>query len=329
MWTETKLESYLEKRIKDELSIDEATGLLARYKTAKDYLDKDIYDYIARVECELTDHSAHHIANVLNNAWHLISGECCMNPVELYVLCSSILFHDTGNIEGRKDHQNKVDEIYNLCFGGNAVTTERRLTLGVVRAHCGTSKKGDRDTLLDVPEVLFYLNAPVRLREIASVVRLADELAEGPQRTSKYMISHDKFSDKSIIYHKYAKSTEVYIDKGNNRIILVYNIELSDFHDISELKNFLEYIYSRIIKLDYERRYCKYYATCLDKFKKTEVSFNFSNNGIDCDIPLSIELVDKYPFIEDDSSALQNMFPELNVDAIISKLPIDYESFRV
>ena len=64
----------------------------------------------------------------------------------------------------------------------------------------------------------------MRLRELAAVLRFADELAEGPQRTSEFMQAEGLYESESQQFHDYANSTHILIDRGTNRIILTYEI---------------------------------------------------------------------------------------------------------
>ena len=54
--------------------------------------------------------------------------------------------------------------------------------------HIPEQRKTARMTLLkELAETEQLEGRPVRLRELAAVLRFADELAEGPQRTSEFM----------------------------------------------------------------------------------------------------------------------------------------------
>lgn len=198
------------------------------------------------------------------------------------MLCLCILFHDVGNIEGRQDHQKKISEIYDSVRAKKSrYNDEKRCVIQAVCAHCGTAMDGTKDTLKFVTDEYVY-GEKVRTRKIAAIVRFADELAEGIQRTSDYMINKGKYPDASIIYHKYAQATSICIDKEGQRVALNYNVALNIddddnlvFHDKIDLKDMLAFIYERIIKLDQERRYTKHYCDWLSKFKETSIQFTF------------------------------------------------------
>ena len=308
----------------DDLSNDARTQLLTHYFSAKGYLKRNIYGDIKGVEKDLTDHSERHIINVQNNAAFLIGddGVNRYNSVELYFLALSILFHDVGNINGREGHNKKVTDIYNKIRNNESYfNQERRLILKAVGAHCGRSSKGDKDTLNELEENSDLHEQSLRLRELASVLRFADELAEGPQRTSDYMLEKGKIEEHSRIYHEYAQITRPFIDRGGSRISVSYDIDRKRCNDLGEL---LAFTYKRILKLDLERRYCKYYAPILDVFKRTDVTLNFNSDGNPLDLDLDlISLEDKYTYTDvnvNEVERFQNRFPKYSIESILSQI---------
>lgn len=322
MWIDTELEKHMQEKLHGEFSNKQiGEKYYAQYITAREYLTSNIYPFIAVVEPQLTDHSDRHIENVLNNIWDLINDDLDrFNGVELYLLCLSTLFHDCGNINGREGHNKKISDICNDVINDNSTRLqEKRLVTMIVRAHCGQSRKNSSDTLMEVDETASLYSREVKVCEIASIIRFADELAEGPQRTSDYMRSKGKIDQASIIYHKYASITEVFIGKKDGRIALTYNIEIP-IQDV-DLETLLKFIYKRIVKLDTERRYCKYYATSLNKLKTTDVKINILIDGEDViDLP-KIQMEDKYILsnasIED---IIYHLYPELKIESILQKI---------
>ena len=325
MWTETIIEQYLKRRLKACYDEQDADFYYSLFFDAKSYLCDNIYSQIPSKEPTLTDHTEKHIINVLNNAWKLVSDEeekeCRLNEIELLLLCVSILFHDVGNLHGRDNHNEKIADIYNAARSSklNRCQQERQLVLKIVKAHCGKSKKGDKDTLLDVQESSHLFDKPIRVRELAAILRFADELAEGPQRTSQYMLEKGLIQEDSMIYHLYASITQVVVDKGDGRVVLTYNID----YPIKEysLIELLKFVYMRILKMDMERRYCKYYAPTIGTMKRTEASINFTINGDICDFDIpKICLEDKYSLVEESIESLLSSKPQLNIETIENKL---------
>jgi hypothetical protein len=214
--------------------------------------------------------------------------------------------------------------------------SERLLILKTTQAHCGKTNSGSKDTLKDIEIKSSLSGEPIQLQEIASILRLADELAEGPQRTSDYLFAANKIADDSKKYHRYAQITDIFIDRGNERIVLQYHIDIKD-ETADTLRKLLMFVYERIIKLNEERVYTKFHSKLLSPFKKTEVTFNFTNNGeplvfvsdkneISEIISNKIILPDKCIIPGEEKACvinLTNQFVELNIDTIISRLNLN------
>ena len=128
-----------------------------------------------------------------------------------------------------------------------------------------------------------------------------------------------KIDEASLIYHKYASITEVYIGKNDGRIALTYNIEIP-ITDV-DLETLIKFVYKRIIKLDAERRYCKYYALSLNNIKTTDVQINILDEGVDiADLP-KIQLEDKYILSEESiEEMIYERYPELKIKSIVKKI---------
>lgn len=320
------LETMLVEKLQSDNSLPDELkkNLSIYYFSAKAYLKSNIYGNIKGVEKDLTDHSLTHIQDVQENAAKLIGneGKSRYNGVELYFLALSILFHDVGNIHGRTEHNKKVTDIYNsIRHKESLFNPERRLVLQAVGAHCGTSSKGDKDTLKELAETCDLHGHPLRLRELASVLRFADELAEGPQRTSDYMLENCLIDWNSRIYHEYAQITSPYPDRGGSRIVVTYDIDCSQ---CDSLQSLLRFSYKRVLKLDVERRYCKYYAPILDVYKRTDVCYEFNSNGNPLALDLGlISLEDKYTYMDDDGDEIDlflKRFPKYEVNNILEQI---------
>ena len=287
-----------------------------------------VYPELKGIEPMVSDHSDKHIANVMKNVDHLLE-DCYdeLDGINLYCLGIIILFHDVGIIKGRKSHNKNIADVYNKVRNMQAAfNQERNLIIRAAEAHTGiNAKDGSTDTLKDVTEIDHLHGYKVYLRELAALLRLADECAEGPQRTSDYLSRTDAYGPSSK-YHEYASITEPFIDKGGQRIVLTYNIDISSEKINSGwVKTILEFTFKRILKLDTERKYCRYYTQKLFPFKKTEANISFSIDGIPQDLPLPpIILTDNVtlPLIEDAIlvNEIEAKDPLYVIDSIVSAL---------
>ena len=291
MWEERKLEARIKKALVDEFGRTRGETVFGQYTGARQILLEDVLSEIRGTEPFLTDHGPDHIANVLDNVQRLLPAEGnYFTAIELYLLGLGVLFHDVGNLDGREGHNQKIGKFYDLARPGEPERTgfEKRLVVSASKAHTGKNRAGSRDTLNDVVERAHYDGNPVRLREIAAVIRFADELAEGRQRTSLFLQAEGRYSPESAIHHRYASVTDVAIDRELERIALTYYVVLEKLGDsreeqLTKLVELLKYMYSRIAKLDEERKYARFHSDLLLPFRNTSVQIDVveQNNYLD------------------------------------------------
>ncbi len=306
MWPILPVETALEAALKNtELGFGEQKGaeIYGRYTSARAKCISDIYPFIWRFEPDLTAHDSSHVENVLANVFYLLGEDLSkLHPQEIYVLLIAVLFHDVGVLLGREEHRNKLGEIYwHIRSHDNEYRHEKFLVTKIVRAHTGQANDGSKDTLDDLKDDGHLFNKEVRTQQLAAILRFADELAEGPQRTSDFILRKHGFRLSSEIFHRYALATQLYIDRGGGRVALTYHISL----DIDEngavlpscedpIKELLKFIYSRVLTLDQERRYAKHYCSYLSPFKSTSLQLNFHVGDLEYDLDLKqIVMTDK------------------------------------
>ena len=162
-----------------------ANALAGAYDTALDYLQSNIYEEIRAVEPDLSDHGSRHITNVQNNIIRLLLDDnetrTPISAEEMYLLAMCTLFHDVGNVHGRYCHHLTIGDVFDRARDTRPQTRrERNLVLSACAAHTGENADGSRDTLKAVPEIDQFEGKRIRLRELAAILRFADELAEGP-----------------------------------------------------------------------------------------------------------------------------------------------------
>ena len=282
-WTTHPIEKKLEARLKDELGGAMGIEFYSYYVSARQYLLDNVFEEIKTKEPNLSDHGPKHIFDVLNRAYELAGPDLNkLKVMELYILCLSIQFHDVGNLEGRTKHNKNIARIYDAARNNDPkFATERNAVLAIAGAHTGLCNEGTKDTLKDLPDTTGVFSKPVRYKMIGGLLRFADELAEGKQRTSRYMQDTGKYSDESLPFHRLANVTDYTIDRDNKRIEANYQIylEMDSDGNITDgkvpLLDLLDIITTRIIKVNEERVYCRYYSEVLSPFQEISVAFTF------------------------------------------------------
>jgi len=309
-WSQRKIEIALKTKFEEEFKYapSEADKFYGYYtKALSTLLNEDIYNSIRIIQKGLSDHGENHIMDVLDNAYELlvhrkydpsthklISEEIeTIEAIQLYFICILILFHDVGNLTvDRKRHHEKevIRQVYNHVRKlETEFDDEQVLVPEVASKHSGTASDGSKDTIGELgilPSHLFGVK--IHTKKCAALLRFADELAEGPQRTSIFMNKFYNFpyDSNSVIYHKYAEITKINIDREHERICIRYNFILRVTDGKIEESNNSEFIalfnfaIIRMLKVDAERKYCRFYCDWLSPFKKTHATFNYFGEEI-------------------------------------------------
>lgn len=295
MWIEQPFEKQLAKSLRKQFGVELGNCFYTHYQEARNYLEDEVYPNIPATLPSYSDHTAKHVQDVQKNVNFIL--ESFYNPskgieaikgINLYLLGMMVLYHDVGNIFGRDNHnhQDIIAKVYDDKFGNDSrFLQERRIVTQAAQAHSGKAIDGSKDTLGDLPTVDNIDSYPVKPQEMAAVLRFADELAEGPQRTSQFMQKHHLYDSDSLVHHLYANTINVYIDRPGQRIALTYNFALKDVNEKltndqeEDFRELLAYTYHRIQKLDQERKYARHYSIYCADFKRTTVAINITKNG--------------------------------------------------
>ena len=321
-------DQYLRDRLLEELGPDRTKEMLTAYDSTLAQLRREVYENIGRTEPSLTDHGMKHVTNVQDNVLALLREDgklADLSGIEIYCLGMLVLFHDVGNVYRRKGHQNLVGRVFDKIRGTDpALRRERTLIVKAARAHTGTAQDGSRDTLRELGDGENLEGQPVRLRQLAAILRFADELAEGPQRTSSFMQTQGLYEQDSQMHHEYASSTHVSIHRATERIVVTYEIGIGSQETEPVpvyLSNFLTFIYNRLIKLDQERQYARHYSRLLLPFKSTEATFNFhcAENVLDFDMP-PLKLTDRVVVPGQDPVDLSRVSPAYAVETLVPRV---------
>ncbi len=321
-------DEQLRDKILEQFEGSKGRELASAYEQAQSKLEREVYPNIQGAEPSLSDHGATHVSNVKQNVIRLLADDDMikdLSGIEMYCLGMFIIFHDAGNVYGRNDHHKNVSNIFDRIRGTDAsLRREKTLIVRSTRAHTGTAQDGSQDTLKEVGEVDQLEGSRVRLRELAAILRFADELAEGPQRTSDFMQKEGLYEPESQQFHDYASSTNILIDRQNNRIVLTYEIDIDvdSTDEIREkhLSDHLNRTYQRIQKLNQERQYARYYSPLLEPFKFTQVTFNFHCGSDILDIDLMPLKLTDIVIPGDQTKEIADINSAYSIDALVADL---------
>lgn len=261
-----------------------------RYINIKSWLQDNVYKHIgAGTSVEdggiYTDHGPDHFNAVINYAGRLLGlneSECNIKiePYEAFLLLTSILLHDAGNVYGRKEHEKKPLAIINK-MGALAVTDrfERKTIADIAEVHGGKTENGDKDTIGSKKwkDHHDFCGVNYRPNMIAALVRFADEICEDCNRAAKHLIETGTLPKSSEVFHYYAEAIKsVVVDKLDKSVRLKIYIEKENitkkFGKMDEEVYLIDEIMSRLEKMNNERIYCSRYMYEIIQLRQIKAS---------------------------------------------------------
>lgn len=261
------------------------------YITSAQQLKEHILPNIKAVESQLTDHGEEHVHHVMQQAFNILKPHNYLTSYDWYIMAFGIMFHDSGNIEGRLNHGQKINyalQNYAQCLGQSG----SRIVREIVAAHSGNS-----DTIQQVSQHAAFNSEPINAREVAAIIRFADELAEGSCRTSITQLDKVVDNPESLLHHAYSHLTEINVSSPDNTIYVYYYPHVVDqngtkivqiksndstigMHAI-DFKEYLSFTAKRLHKLNTERKYTSMYSPAIATFNRVKYTFNFEGDVFD------------------------------------------------
>lgn len=285
------LEDELRARSRNDADSED---LWTRYLNMKNYLEQNYYKWI-QANCPFyTDHGELHIRSVIQSASQLLDLHLKKNmrtsdlsSLDLFLLLSSILWHDVGNVYGRSGHAKRVAEmtrdVKTLAFPNPDI---HRLVNEIAIAHGG-------DNGLDTPRERedcstsnkTYTVYPLAL---AALVRFADEISENQARISHALITD--VPKENRIYWEYASCIAASLpESSRQRVRVSVNVpveaatalhacnEYADRFGADEL-TLIEYIICRLEKMNNERAYCAPHFSRYVSIREIEVFLTLTDD---------------------------------------------------
>lgn len=302
---------------------------LSRIFTTK--IHPEIKTKILEIEKEgyYNDHGIEHINMVIDRASKIIHAfiqneiSFKISNYELFILLVSTHLHDAGHLIGkRKEHSNKVHELLFRHCGSLLTTAERRTIADIAKAHGG--KEDPIGKLVDEHISGFE----IRTQLLASILRLADELAEDKTRASQGLLdleddgidetnTHiDKYSE---VFHRFSQSLDSIRIQGNeikisfciNQLMLEKVFEKKKENGDIESVYLLDEIYSRTYKTFLETLYCNRFFPAKSRFNSIKVKIDLLGKFDESFKTISYELIEKgYPTTENMESLICEQIKE-------------------
>lgn len=218
-----------------------------------------------------TDHGPDHFDEVVRYAGLLLglphAHDLILSPYEIYLLLCAIRLHDAGNVDGREEHEKRVWPMLQM-YGGNINfdQAEASLISKIAEAHGGKTLSGDKDTIGELPSEAVIAAITCQPRQVAALVRFADEICEHSSRAARHHINADTLPPDNRLFHYYAlsvtgahphqdKSFKLHLTINAKHLLQKYPTPPDASGERGE-RYLFDDILERIGKLDLERRYC-------------------------------------------------------------------------
>jgi len=259
------------------------------YMATKSILKKYYYPFIKDVNPFYTDHGFNHIERIFERLFdllkpHLLTDDQVISPqgrkrinsdklseklnaYDLYLLMSSVLWHDVGNLYGRKEHEKNIYKLFdrakNFLHDRNSADWIEKIG----KAHSGAAAIDANIERGQLNEGIFTYHP----RFLAALLRFADELDEDKRRISERI---DDIPDGSKAYWFFCRCNDSIKvepedeDPKKSKIVIEGRIERKDLFDkfgketsdgkIEEVIGIEEYV-KRVQKINNAMSYCSIY----------------------------------------------------------------------
>ncbi len=233
----------------------------------------------------LNDHSATHIQMVMEKISKILwNGErevVKLEPFECFILLSAIQIHDAGHvIGGREHHELNAREFLKEYNMFNVGSPEKKIIYEIARAHSGKD-----DPIGKLPQSEDISNFSVRMRLLAALLRLGDEMADDASRASAFLYEQNKIVKGSRLFHAFSISLNSFLPHVDTQEIrMKFNLNKSRCCEVfkkptkdgGELDTYLlDEIYVRSFKTFHECLYYNRFVSDKLRFNSVSVTIEF------------------------------------------------------
>ena len=284
--SEYKTNGYLVKIIQNasELNTDQnhgrAKGYIAKFRALEEHYFDKVHPQVdsglladsiqnaknGEVPDIMTIHGCRHVSDLVESLDKISEsidrreGTKSLEPQEAYLLLCAAHIHDAGNIGGRIDHPKRANHFIKKHTDLFYDTASRQNIFDISSVHGGISEKYGKDTLRHINR---ENDTIPRLRLLAALLRVADELSENPERVQSELIDWFKSSNKSHMAYRYAEAFHKF-DLNNDTLIISLRIYPEQHRYVAEIDDarigFFEHFEKKIDKIEQEVRYCSQYG---------------------------------------------------------------------
>ena len=214
----------------------------------------------------MTIHGCRHVSDLVDSLDKLgesianRQGDTELDAYESYILLCAAHLHDAGNIGGRQKHPERSRQLImdhrDLFYG----TDSRQNIYDVARVHGGVDETYGKDTFRHINSECY---SRPRLRLLAAMLRMGDELSENPERVPSELLKWFQASGKSNLAYRYAACFSRF-DLQNDTLnieLRVYPEQHTYFTEIDGNRvDFFDHLEKKVDVIEREARYCSQYG---------------------------------------------------------------------
>ncbi len=263
-------------------SVDDRRKLFLCYLAMREKISCDYLPFINSAVPHINDHTRKHLRRVLTLIESILSRHFPADSVvrdipadrlitwpDALILINALVWHDMGNMYGRKGHAKRVHECFQAVSGYMYDEYLTTFIKQVAEAHSG---EGAIERIIPSQfSVGTYHQSEVHPQFLAAVLRFADELDEDYRRAIPQEWRHlniiPRESHRYWYFCERNRSIHVRPIAGEHNLDLVVNIEThipqSEFDQQflieegkAETTSALAEYFRRIFKIEKERKYC-------------------------------------------------------------------------
>jgi hypothetical protein len=250
-------------------------NFFTRYNLAKDRLLKLHYTRTAGGFREGNDHGPQHILRVLGYLDRILGkpGIKLLDPYELFLTAMSVLYHDIGLTHQRKKHAEISAYLLKTEKSGIVFQPHDKefMTVAITNHSSSQDIKKYCERFDDIEYVGSH---KVRIRLVAALVRLADELDEDHYRALEDIREILPLPEGSMFYWVFNQRVQSVVPLRPNKCIqITMSLDNEDhtqtFTVDGQMRSFIELAMEKIIKINKEREYCSGFFPDILKYNKT------------------------------------------------------------
>lgn len=265
---------------------------VSAYKTFKNFMNTQVHKEIKSLTLHkdgaiyLNDHSEEHVQMVIERIskilWSGNNPTVELEPFECFILLTAIQIHDAGHIvNGRVGHEKNCKFFLNELNKYIVGAVEKKVIYHIAQAHSGKD-----DPIGNLPQRELVFNCNVRMRMLAALLRIGDEMADDVSRASEYLFDKNQIIEGSRLFHAFSLSLVSFMpDMLSHDVTMKFNMNKERCNEVYRKydKNgdidiyLIDEIFDRTFKTFHECLYYNRFVPDTIRLNTVTVEIDFCN----------------------------------------------------